>query len=97
MEHILATTSEGRLGDKVSIFSQPFQDCIYRPFESAFVLNNDAILFIYYFYFRSIWIREVVHTRQLLSEEIEHIFFMQLIIAYILTFFLVSFLQRIIN
>ena len=29
MEHILATTNESRLGDKVSIFSQHFQDCIY--------------------------------------------------------------------
>ena len=37
MEHILATTNESRLGDKVSIFSQHFQDCIYWPFESTFV------------------------------------------------------------
>ena len=29
VEHILATTNESRLGDKVSIFSQHFQDCIY--------------------------------------------------------------------
>ena len=28
MEHILATTNESRLGDKVSIFSQHFQDYI---------------------------------------------------------------------
>ena len=29
VEHILASTNESRLGDKVSIFSQHFQDCIY--------------------------------------------------------------------
>ena len=29
MEHILAPTNESRLGDKVSTFSQHFQDCIY--------------------------------------------------------------------
>ena len=29
VERILATTNESRLGDKVSIFSQHFQDCIY--------------------------------------------------------------------
>ena len=74
VEHILATTNESRLGDKVSIFSQHFQDCIYWPFESTFVLNNDAILFIYLFYCGYIWIRKVLHTKQLLSEEIEHIF-----------------------
>ena len=50
VEHILATTNEGRLGDKDSIFSQRFQDCIYWPFESTFVLNNNAILIIYLFY-----------------------------------------------
>ena len=63
MEHILATTNESRLGDKVSIFSQHFQDCIYCPFESTFVLKNDAILFIILFYCRYIWIRKVVHTK----------------------------------
>ena len=30
VEHILATTNESRLGDKVSIFSHHFLDCIYR-------------------------------------------------------------------
>ena len=29
MEHTHATTNESRLSDKVSIFSQHFQDCIY--------------------------------------------------------------------
>ena len=43
--HILAS----RLGDKVSVFSQHFQDCIYWPLESTFVLNNDAILISYLF------------------------------------------------
>ena len=29
MEHILVPTNESRLDDKVSTFSQHFQDCIY--------------------------------------------------------------------
>ena len=60
MEHILAITNESRLGDKVIIFSQHFQDCIYWPFESTFVLKNDAILFIILFYCKYIWIRKVL-------------------------------------
>ena len=39
MEHIHATTNESRLSDKVSFFSQHFQDCIYWPFENTSVLR----------------------------------------------------------
>ena len=45
----LCSHNGSRLGDKVSTFSQHFQNCKYWVFGSTVVLNNDAILFIYLF------------------------------------------------
>ena len=52
MEHILATKNESRLGDKVSTFALHFQDCIFWPLESIFVLNNNIIIINFWFYCR---------------------------------------------
>ena len=93
MEHILATTNESRLCDKVSSFSQHFQDCINWPFESTFMV----LFYLFFCFIVDISGSEKCCIQSNCYQKKSNIIYPATDHCIHSYFFLMSFLQRIIN